>query len=182
MSTIPAAQSNRFVRVSGLLAIIAGAVFLLAGGVTWGAVSSNLKAENISVSPDAKAFGGQVVDTPWEAFAQADIINTHALHATEGKTYAEVSGEAMALKDQLTADGATADEIAANPELTALNGQKATVMNGSFLRASLFTSVVAYGVALFAAGMGVLAILFGWAIHRLAAVPVVVKRSGLTGA
>jgi len=28
----------------------------------------------------------------------------------------------------------------------------------------------------------VLAILFGWAIHRLAAVPVVVKRSGLTGA
>ena len=44
-------------------------------------------------------------------------------------------------------------------------------MQASFLRASLFTSVVAYGVALFAAGMGVLSILFGWAIHRLAARP-----------
>ena len=42
---------------------------------------------------------------------------------------------------------------------------RATVMQASFLRASLFTSVVAYGVALFAAGMGVLAILFGWAFH-----------------
>ena len=45
---------------------------------------------------------------------------------------------------------------------------RATVMQASFLRASLFTSVVAYGVALFAAAMGVLSILFGWAIHRLA--------------
>jgi hypothetical protein len=54
-------------------------------------------------------------------------------------------------------------------------------MQASFLRASLFTSVVAYGVALFAAGMGVLAILFGWAIHRLAGVPVVVKRSAVAG-
>ena len=168
MSTIPAAQSNRFVRVSGLLAIIAGAVFLLAGGVTWGAVSSNLKAENITVSPDAKMFGGQVVDTPWEAFAQADIINTHALHATEGKTYAEVSSEAMALSKQLTADGATADEIAANPELTALNGQKATVMNGSFLRASLFTSVVAFGVAALVMGIGVVFGIIGFALRRVA--------------
>ena len=168
MSTIPAAQSNRFVRVSGLLEIIAGAVFLLAGGVTWGAVSSNLKAENITVSPDAKAFGGQVVDTPWEAFAQADIINTHALHATEGKTYAEVSSEAMALSKQLTADGATADEIAANPELAALNGQKATVMNGSFLRASLFTSVVAFGVAALVMGIGVVFGIIGFALRRIA--------------
>ena len=54
---------------------------------------------------------------------------------------------------------------------------RATVMNASFLRASLFTSVVAYGVSLFAAGVGVISILFGWALHRLANAPVVVKRS-----
>jgi hypothetical protein len=38
MSTLPAAPTNRFVRISGLLAIIAGAVFIVAGGVTWSAV------------------------------------------------------------------------------------------------------------------------------------------------
>ena len=36
-----------------------------------------------------------------------------------------------------------------------------TVMNASFLRASLFTSVVAFGVATLVAGLGVLFILFG---------------------
>ena len=74
----------------------------------------------------------------------------------------------MALKEQLTADGATADEIAANPELTALNGQKATVMNGSFLRASLFTSVVAFGVAALVMGIGVVFGIIGFALRRLA--------------
>jgi hypothetical protein len=40
-------------------------------------------------------------------------------------------------------------------------------MNGSFLRSSLFTSVIAFGVALFAAGVGVLAIVIGWALNLL---------------
>jgi hypothetical protein len=51
------------------------------------------------------------------------------------------------------------------------------MMNASFLRASLFTSVVSFGVAAFAMGIGILSILFGWALHRLAAVPVVIRRS-----
>ena len=33
--------------------MILGGVFLVAGAVTWGAVSSNLKAENITVAEDA---------------------------------------------------------------------------------------------------------------------------------
>ena len=79
------------VRILGILTMVAGAIFLIAGGVTWGAVSSNLKAERITVSPDAAHFGGALVDTPWEAFSQADIIKHHALTATGGQTYAEVS-------------------------------------------------------------------------------------------
>ena len=168
MSNTSAVQSNRFVRVSGLLAIIAGAVFFIAGGVTWGAVSTNLKAENITVSPDASAFGGQLVDTPWEAFSQADIIKHHALAATEGKTYAEVSGEAKALGEKLTAEGLTPAEMAADPDDAKVNGEKATVMNGSFLRASLFTSVVAFGVAALVMGIGVVFGIIGFALRRIA--------------
>ena len=40
-------------------------------------------------------------------------------------------------------------------------------MNASFLRASLFTSVVAFGVAAFVAVMGVVLMLLGWGLVRL---------------
>ncbi|WP_421743601.1 aromatic ring-opening dioxygenase LigA [Cellulomonas sp.] len=130
----------RSVRVLGLLTIIFGIIFIIAGGITWGAVASNLAAEQITVSEDAQAFGGQLVDTPWEAWFQADIINTHALEATDGQTYAQLDQD---------------DE------------RRGTVMTASFLRASLFTSVVAFGVALLVVGIGVVFILIGWALRKV---------------
>jgi hypothetical protein len=51
-------------------------------------------------------------------------------------------------------------------------------MNASFLRTSLFTSVVSFGVSAFAIGMGVLSGLFGWALLTLASVP---KKTTATG-
>lgn len=57
---------------------------------------------------------------------------------------------------------------------------RATLMNASFLRASLFTSVVSFGVAAFAMGMGVLSILFGWALRRLATAPAALRRAAST--
>jgi len=44
---------------------------------------------------------------------------------------------------------------------------RATMMNASFLRSSLFTSVIAFGVAAFAAGMGVLFTAAGYALRKL---------------
>lgn len=132
------------VRMLGLVSIIIGAVMIIAGAVTWGAVSTKLAAENITVSADAPILAGAKVIGPIEAFVQADVINHHALTATNGKTYAELGKD-----DPL----------------------RATAMNGSFLRSSLFTSVIAFGVALFAIGVGLLAMLIGWAL-RLVAAPV----------
>ena len=40
-------------------------------------------------------------------------------------------------------------------------------MNGSFLRASLFTSVLSYGVCLFAIGVGLTLIILGWALNKV---------------
>jgi len=141
MSTSAVSPNTRFVRIAGLVTIIVGGVMLIAGAVTWGAVSSHLTAENITVSEDAAAFGGQTVNTPWEAYAQAEIINHHALEATGGKTYAELDKE-----DPL----------------------RAVAMNGSFLRASLFTSVVAFGVAALVMGLGLVFGLIGYTLRRLA--------------
>lgn len=72
---------------------------------------------------------------PLSAYAQAEVINQHALAMSDGKTYAELA------QDDPTRD---------------------VVMNASFLRASLFTSVVSYGVALFAVGAGVVSLIFGY--------------------
>ena len=134
--------SPKSVRTVGLLTIIFGIIFIIAGGVTWGAVASNLAAEDITVSDDAQAFGGQLVDTPWEAWFEADIINTHALEATDGQTYAQLEQD---------------DE------------RRGTVMTASFLRASLFTSVVAFGVALLVVGIGIVLVLIGWALRKVGA-------------
>jgi hypothetical protein len=138
------------VKAVGILGIVVGALFIIVGIVAWILVTNQLIAENITIPDDAAAFQGQQVTGPLTAYVQADIINHHALEASGGQTYAELDQD---------------DPV------------RATVMNASFLRASLFTSVVAYGVALFAVGVGVVSILFGWALHRLANVPVVVKRS-----
>src|SRR5690625_3256505 len=148
-------------RTAGLVALIAGIVFILAGGVTWGMVTSQLKAENITVPEDAAFLAGAEVQGPLSAYAQADIINTHALAGTDGRTYAEL-GSAMREVEP------------GSPEHEELQAQRDSVMNASFLRASLFTSVVSYGVAALVIGLGALLILIGLGMNQLskATVPV----------
>ncbi|ROS79006.1 aromatic ring-opening dioxygenase LigA [Cellulomonas sp. PhB143] len=122
------------VRWSGIVAIVAGVVMIVAGAVTWATVSSQLSAQEITVSEDSTMLPGDDVDGPFSAYAQAQIIDHHALEATGGKTYAQLEQD-----DPL----------------------RVTAMNASFLRASLFTSVVAYGVAALVVGLGALAVFFG---------------------
>jgi hypothetical protein len=142
------ARPARTVRLLGLLLVVAGVVLLVAGVATWIVVQNQLAAENITVSDDAERYAGDPVDGPLTAYQEAEVIEKHALEASGGKTYAEMERT--------------------DPE-------RATVMDASFLRASLFTSVVSFGVAAFAAGMGVLVALIGWALmlvaRSLAAIP-----------
>lgn len=123
-----------------IVVMVIGAVMVIAGAVTYAQVSSTLSNERIVVSEDA-CLGGSTVSGPFAAYCEAQIIETHALEATGGKTYAELDRE-----DPL----------------------RQVAMNGSFLRASLFTSVVAFGVAAMAIGIGIVFILLGIAVLSLA--------------
>lgn len=147
-------------KIVGILSIIAGLVMIVAGILTWGTVTSQLKAENITVPGDSTfmggAYAGKPVTGPLSAYAQADIINYHALEGSDGKTYAELG--ALARKAKEAGDEAAAEEYTA---------QRTTVMNASFLRASLFTSVVSYGVAALVIGLGFLFALIGWAFTTI---------------
>jgi len=149
------------VRTAGWISLIAGIVFILAGGVVWGLVTSELAAQKITVSDDAPFLAGDDVNGPFSAYAEAEVIDMHASASTEGRTYAELG----ALVRQAEADGD--EDLAAE-----LQAQRTTVMNASFLRSSLFTSVVAYGVCALVMGLGVLLIVQGIAFRRLGTEPV----------
>jgi ABC-type sugar transport system permease subunit len=126
----------------GLVVIVAGLVMVVAGIATYVVVSMKLADQRITVSSDADAFAGQRVDQPWEAYAQANVIAKHANEIAGGKTYAELPQD---------------------------DPNRETVMTASFLQASLFTSVVAFGVAVMAAVLGGLLLLIGFALRALVA-------------
>jgi hypothetical protein len=125
-------------KVVGVIVIVVGVVFAVAGAGTWYLVADQLAAEKIVVSEDAEYFAGDDVEGPLTAYSEAQTINEHALEATGGKTYAELDREDPA---------------------------RQTAMQASFLRASLFTSVVAFGVALLAVVLGIVLVLIGWALR-----------------
>jgi ABC-type Fe3+ transport system permease subunit len=128
---------TRTVRIIGILLVVAGAILLVAGVATWITVQNQLADEKITVSDDADWFAGEPVDGPLTAYAQAEVIEKHALESSGGKTYAELARDDPARK---------------------------TVQDASFLRASLFTSVVSFGVAAMAAALGVVIALIGYAL------------------
>ncbi|MGY2701983.1 MULTISPECIES: hypothetical protein [unclassified Nocardioides] len=137
-------SANRGIRVVGIIIAVLGVVFLVAGVVTYATVSSTLADQHITVSDDAAHFAGKDVKGPFTAYAQADIINKHALEIGGGKTYAELPQD---------------------------DPNRDTVMTASFLQASLFTSVVAFGVAAFVSVMGVVLMLLGWVLVRIGRAP-----------
>jgi hypothetical protein len=130
-------RSYKTTRVLAVLVIVAGVIFIVAGIGSWFAVKSQLSAENITVSDDAGRFAGEPVNGPFTAYEEANVINKHALEATGGKTYAELDRD---------------DPV------------RQTAMTASFLRASLFTSVLAFGVAAMAVGLGLVLIIIGVAL------------------
>jgi hypothetical protein len=124
----------QFQKVVSYIAIVLGAVFMVSGTVSYAMVSSTLAEERITVAGDAELVAGKLVNGPISAYSQAAVIQKHSLSSTNGMTYAELDRE-----DPL----------------------RAVAMNGSFLRASLFTSVVSFGLSAFVVGVGLLFVLMG---------------------
>jgi hypothetical protein len=117
-----------------IASVVLGVVLVAAGLGTWIIVSNTLGSQNIIVSDDAACLAGDEVDGPFSAFCQAKVIETHTLDQTGGLYYSELDRE-----DPL----------------------RQVAMNSAFLQSSLFTSVVAFGVAGMAMLMGVVFVLIG---------------------
>ncbi|HEX6236799.1 MAG TPA: hypothetical protein VFZ68_06380 [Acidimicrobiales bacterium] len=140
-STAQVGQSAGLLRIVAIIVVVGGIISIVAGVVTWLVVRDQLQDENITVSDDADRFEGWEVDGPFTAYEQANVIERHALEETGGLTYAELERD---------------------------DPRREQAMQASFLRASLFTSVVSFGVAAFAVGLGILLILVGVGLMRIA--------------
>ena len=128
-------------RTASTLSIVLGSLLIIGGVATWIVVSTTLADQKITVSDDASCLAGDEVDGPFSAYCEAMVIDKHALEATGGLRYAELGRE---------------------------DPKRQTAMTASFLQASLFTSVVAFGVAAMAIAIGVLFILIGLGMRDVA--------------
>ncbi len=124
-------------KITSVVSIVLGTIFIVAGLGTIVMVTVELNEQKITI-PDDGCLGGWRVRDPITAWCQADIIDTHARETTGGLTYAELDRD---------------------------DPRRDLAMNASFLRASLYTSIVAYGVAAMAVAMGLVFILIGLGIR-----------------
>jgi len=125
-------------KASAIASIAIGALLIVAGIGTWVLVSNTLGDQNITVSEDASCLAGDEVNGPFSAYCEAKVIDKHALEATGGLRYSELDRE-----DPL----------------------RAVAQSAAFLQASLFTSIVAFGVAGMAILIGILFTLIGFGMR-----------------
>ena len=124
--------------IAAITSIVVGVVMAIAGVVTWVVVSTTLEDQKITVADDASCAAGDGVNGPVSAYCQADIIDQHTRDITGGLTYAELEQD---------------------------DPNRAVAMDSAFLQSSLFTSVVAFGVAGMAVVLGIVLVLIGFGLR-----------------
>ena len=125
-------------RTASIISIVVGIILALAGVATWGAITTTLSGQRIVVSEDADCMAGWVVRDPLSAYCQARVIDKHTKEITGGMTYAQLDRE---------------------------DPNRSVAADSAFLQASLFTSVVAFGVAAMASVVGITLALIGFALR-----------------
>jgi len=130
--------SNRTATIASrwmsIIIVVMGAGLVLGGIANYTIVGNTLRAERIITSSDA-CMPDRLVADPLTAYCQATQIADQEAILTDGKTYSELNDGQESVK-----------EIA---------------QEASFLRASLFTAVVAFGVSALAAIVGLMFLILG---------------------
>ena len=161
--------------------IIIGILMIIMGCLVYGITSVQLSAQGIKVAAvtpeDPGFFAGKTLDGPLEALAEINAIQVHTAKATGDKTYAELGNVATSdgetYRSNVTLANSTDGQIhnAGDPLSTvdaATYKARILAQTASFLQASLFVSVLAFGVSIFIALMGVVVGLIGVNLHMIA--------------
>ncbi len=148
--------------VAGAL-VVGGFVFVAVGAFAWNMVSTELASQKINVAADPEK-STNIANGPFDALSQIHLIQEHTQEAVvrmgfpEGTVYSQVpmpdSQQLGACKKDATAQSDCA-------ELLKNDSMRSYFDNSNFKQASLYTSVLAFGVAALVVGIGVCLMLIG---------------------
>ena len=121
-------------QIASIASLVLGVLLIIGSLGTWVMVSNTLSDQRITTPDDAVCLPDTDVNGPFSAYCQAMTIDRNVLESTDGQRYAEIDRE---------------------------DPMRDVAQSASFLQASLFTSVLAFGVAAMALAVGLLFILIG---------------------
>ena len=130
----------RMPKIMGIVSIVVGVLAVVVGIAVFLVVRSELSSQRITVSEDAPFLAGNQVTGPFTAYAEAIALSEHAEEIGGGKTYAELPSD---------------------------DPNRNKVMTADFLQASLYTSVVAFGVCALIVALGIMFVLVGLTFRSL---------------
>ncbi|MDR2587426.1 MAG: hypothetical protein LBC23_04095 [Coriobacteriales bacterium] len=178
-TTVKAAKTTS--KVLANMVLIIGIITFIGGIIVFGVTSAQLNAQGITVAEiteeDPGPLAGQTVNGPFQALAQINAIQHHTESITGGKTFAQLGNVAtkngQTYNKDVTAETSTDGEVhKAGDQLSEDDAKtfaaRSTAQTASFLVASLFVSVLAFGVATFIAAIGVVITLVGFSLRSLA--------------
>ena len=121
----------------GRFVTVAGIVEILVGVAAWAVVSKRLADEKIVIPGSARWFPNRTVRDPLTAFEEAEVVRQIALKATGERTYGE-----MAEDDPMSR----------------------MALDASLIRSSLFTAILAFGMAATQVALGAVFVVIGEAL------------------
>jgi len=154
--------------------IVVGALMVGIGITTYAITSSQLNAQHVTVaavtSESPGRLAGHKMNDPFTALAQINAIHHHSMDATGGKTYGQLGNVATSDGKTYSRDvtaAASTDGVAhsAGEPLSRADATtyaaRSTAQQASFLEASIYVSVLAFGVSTLIIGLGVVIAIIG---------------------
>lgn len=167
-------RSLRLPRAMSAVIVVLGLVIAGVGITTYAITASQLQAQHVTVaavSADAPGrLAGKPVGDPLTALAQINAIKHHSMTATGGKTYGELGNVATSdgktyNKDVTAATSTDGKAHQAGQALSSADARtyaaRSTAQQASFLEASLYVSVLAFGLSALIIGLGLVVALTG---------------------
>jgi len=164
--------------IAGLVLIAFGVAAIVMGVNGRTTVHDALAEQKITATPDAakitngKLQPGEAINTGAKARSFADIMEFHALEATEGKRYAEMGRFLTASGDETNDEAAAAKTPEGRPvengarNLWVTQTALATALNVSYMAEQLALFGIVVGVALLLSGIGFIVLALGGALRR----------------
>jgi len=165
--------------IAGVVLIAFGVAAIVMGVNGRSDVRAAISEQKITATPDAaeitkgKLEPGQAIKTGAQARAFADIMEFHALKATEGKRFAEM-GRFLTASGEETSDEAAAakDPKTGQPVENGLRNLwvtetgLSTALNVSYMAEQMALFGIVVGVALLLSGIGFIVLALGGALRR----------------